>query len=54
MSKVLPGEAKPEQGKEEIANLDRIAGADQLDAYVTALRARGKVEVNRANLEKKQ
>jgi len=54
VSKVVPGEAVPaEQSKEEIAALDRMAGVEQLEAYVGSLRARGKIEVNKANLEKK-
>ncbi|MEK6837274.1 MAG: hypothetical protein AABX69_01365, partial [Nanoarchaeota archaeon] len=40
-----------QQNAEELARIDRQAGAEQLDAYVASLRARAKVEINRANLE---
>jgi peptidyl-prolyl cis-trans isomerase D len=54
VSKVIPGDAKAgAQNAEELAALDRQAGAEQLDAYIASLRARAKVEINRANLEKK-
>jgi peptidyl-prolyl cis-trans isomerase D len=54
VSKVIPGEFKAgAQSAEELAMVDRQAGAEQLDAYVASLRARAKVEINRANLEKK-
>jgi peptidyl-prolyl cis-trans isomerase D len=54
VSKVVPGEAvRAEQSKEEVAALDRMAGVEQLEAYIGSLRARGKIEVNKANLEKK-
>ena len=54
ISKVIPGEFKAgPQTAEALALADRQAGADQLDAYVASLRARAKVEINRANLEKK-
>jgi hypothetical protein len=33
--------------------IDRQSGAGQLDAYIASLRAKAKVEINRANLEKK-
>ncbi|HLX82227.1 MAG TPA: SurA N-terminal domain-containing protein [Burkholderiales bacterium] len=48
--------AEPKSGPDsaaEMAALDRQSGADQLSAYVASLRARAKVEINRANLEKK-
>ena len=55
VSKVIPGEFKAgAQSAEELAMVDRQAGAEQLDAYVASLRARAKVQINRANLEKKQ
>ena len=53
VSKIVPGETKPEQNREDTATLDRMAGVEQLEAYVGSLRLRGKVEVNKANLEKK-
>ncbi len=52
VSKVVPGES-PKLSAPEIGRLDAQAGAEQLEAYVESLRARGKVEVNRAVLEKK-
>jgi peptidyl-prolyl cis-trans isomerase D len=52
--KVVPGEFRAgPQSAQELAQLDRQAGAEQLDAYVASLRARAKVEINRANLDKK-
>ena len=55
VSKVIPGEYKAgAPGAEELAQVDRQAGSEQLDAYVASLRARAKVQINRANLEKKQ
>jgi len=51
ISKVVPGEGKT--GPQELALLDREAGSEQLDAYIASLRARGKVEINAAGLEKK-
>ena len=54
VSKVVAGETKPgAQNAQDLALLDREAGAEQLDAYLASLRERGKVEVNRAALEKK-
>ena len=54
ISKVIPGEYKPDpQSADALAALDRQAGAEQFDAYVASLRARAKVEINLANLEKK-
>jgi len=54
ISKVIPGEYKPDpQSAEALAALDRQAGAEQFDAYVASLRARAKVEIKLANLEKK-
>lgn len=53
--RVLAPDPVPEQQKnEELARLDRQAGAAQVDAYVASLRARAKVEINAAQLEKKQ
>jgi peptidyl-prolyl cis-trans isomerase D len=54
VSKVIPGEFKAgAQNAEELAAIDRQTGAEQVDAYVASLRARAKVEINRANLERK-
>lgn len=53
--RVLPPEPVPEQQKnEELARLERQAGAAQVDAYVASLRARAKIEINAAQLEKKE
>ena len=54
ITKVTPGEFKAgAQSAEELAMVDRQAGGEQLDAYIASLRAKAKVEINRANLEKK-
>ena len=54
ISKVMPGEFKAgPRNAEDLSFIDRQAGAEQLDAYIASLRARAKVEINRANLEKK-
>ena len=54
ISKVIAAEpAAGQQNAEELARIDQQAGAEQLDAYVAALRARAKIEINPANLEKK-
>jgi peptidyl-prolyl cis-trans isomerase D len=54
LTKVIPGELKGgAPSAEEMAAVDRLAGADQVDAYVASLRARAKIDINRANLEKK-
>ena len=54
VSKVVAGEYKAgAQGSDALAAIDRQAGAEQVDAYIASLRARAKVEINRANLEKK-
>lgn len=54
VSRVIAAEARTEQqNAEELARIDRQVGAEQLDAYLASLRARAKVEINRANLEKK-
>jgi peptidyl-prolyl cis-trans isomerase D len=41
------------QSAEMEAHFDRQAGAAQLEAYIASLRARAKVQVNQANLERK-
>jgi len=54
IAKVIPGgPAAGPQAAELQARFDQRAGAAQLDAYVSSLRARAKVEVNQANLERK-
>jgi peptidyl-prolyl cis-trans isomerase D len=53
IAKVIPVEPKSgPQAAELQARFDRQAGAAQLDAYVASLRARAKVEIVKANLEK--
>lgn len=51
---LAPDPMPPEQKNEELARLDRQAGAAQVDAYVASLRARARIEINKAQLEKKQ
>jgi peptidyl-prolyl cis-trans isomerase D len=54
IDKVSAAEApKGPQAAEMEAQFDRQAGAAQLEAYVASLRARAKVQVNQANLERK-
>jgi peptidyl-prolyl cis-trans isomerase D len=54
VSKVIAGEPKAgPDGIAELAAIERQSGAVQLDSYVASLRARAKVEINQANLEKK-
>jgi len=54
VSKVIAAEPKAgPEGAAELAAIERQSGAEQLDAYIASLRARAKVEVNQANLEKK-
>ncbi len=54
VTKVTPGETKLlALGSEELALIERQAGGEQLEAYIASLRARAKIEINRANLEKK-
>lgn len=55
LARVLaPDAVPPEQKNEELARLDRQAGAAQVDAYVASLRSRAKIDINKAQLEKKQ
>ncbi|HEX2649577.1 MAG TPA: SurA N-terminal domain-containing protein [Burkholderiales bacterium] len=55
VSKVLPAEAPKEAEKnQDIARLDQLEGAQELEAYIGALRADSKVEIHPAALEKKQ
>jgi peptidyl-prolyl cis-trans isomerase D len=54
VGRLLEPEPKPEAQKTaDAARATQQAGAEQLDAYAASLRARARVEVNRANLEKK-
>ena len=54
VGRLLEPEPKPEAQKvADAARAAQQAGTEQLDAYVSSLRARARVEVNKANLEKK-
>ena len=54
VARVLDPEGKTaEQLKADQAHAERAAGTEQFSAYVAALRARTKVEINKANLERK-
>jgi peptidyl-prolyl cis-trans isomerase D len=54
ISKVIAAPAAEEaKKKEELQRLDAQSGMDELEAYVTGLRARAKVEIKQENLEKK-
>ncbi len=54
VTKVIAGESQAlAPGSGELAMIDRQAGGEQLEAYISSLRARAKIEINRANLEKK-
>jgi hypothetical protein len=54
VGRLLEPEPKPEAQKvADAARAAQQAGTEQLDAYVASLRARARVEVNKANLEKK-
>ncbi len=54
ITRLVPAEpAAAPQAAELQARFDQRAGAAQLDAYVSSLRARAKVQVNPANLERK-
>jgi peptidyl-prolyl cis-trans isomerase D len=54
VTKVSAPETKQAQdSKARLAQLDQLAGGQQLDAYVASLRARAKVEINQKNLEKR-
>lgn len=54
VARVLPLEPrKEEERKADLANADRQAGAEQFQAYVEALRARAKIDINKSMLEKK-
>jgi peptidyl-prolyl cis-trans isomerase D len=52
--KVIPADAKAAgENAEFFVRLDRQAGAEQLETYVASLRAKAKIEVRKANLERK-
>jgi peptidyl-prolyl cis-trans isomerase D len=52
--RALPAEARSEAQKTtDVVNANRVAGIQQFEAWLAAERARAKIEVNRANLEKK-
>ena len=54
VGRLLEPEPKLEPQKAaDLARAGQQAGAEQLEAYVSSLRARAKVEVNKTNLEKK-
>ena len=54
VTRVLPLEARTdEEKKADLAGAERAAGAEQYNAYVEALRARAKIEIDKAKLEKK-
>ncbi len=54
ITKVVAPEPKAEPQKAaDLARVERQAGEDQLAGYVASLRARAKVEINKANLERK-
>jgi peptidyl-prolyl cis-trans isomerase D len=55
VSKVIPAAAKTdEQARESQARYNQQAGSEQFDAYLLSLRAKAKVEIQKANLEQKQ
>ena len=54
VNRVAAVEARSEADRKALqGQYDQVAGSLQLDAYLAALRARAKVEVNQANLERK-
>jgi peptidyl-prolyl cis-trans isomerase D len=54
VAKIVPAEGRSEQQKnDDLARFERFAGNEQLESYVASLRARAKVEINEANLQKK-
>ncbi|MBI2960124.1 MAG: SurA N-terminal domain-containing protein [Betaproteobacteria bacterium] len=54
ISRVIDGEVDEAKQKSVQAELARAAGARELQAYLSSLRASAKVEINKALLEKKQ
>jgi peptidyl-prolyl cis-trans isomerase D len=54
VAKLIEAEPKTDAAKaEDLARYERQSGNEQLESYIAGLRARAKVEVNQANLEKK-
>ncbi len=54
VGRLLEPEPKPDAQKTaDLARAAQQTGAQQLEAYIASLRARAKIEVNKANLEKK-
>ena len=54
VGRLLEPEPKPEAQKTaDLARAAQQSGAEQLEAYVASLRARARIEVSKANLEKK-
>jgi peptidyl-prolyl cis-trans isomerase D len=54
VAKVIAAEPKADQAKgDDLARFERHMGNEQLESYVASLRARAKIEINQANLEKK-
>jgi peptidyl-prolyl cis-trans isomerase D len=54
VAKLIEAEPKTDAAKAEaLARYERQSGNEQLESYIAGLRARAKVEVNQANLEKK-
>jgi peptidyl-prolyl cis-trans isomerase D len=55
VGKVIEAAPKDEKdAKASIARLENLAGGEQFATYTASLRSRAKVEVNKANLDKKQ
>lgn len=55
VGKVIEAAPKDEkETKNSVARLENQAGGEQFAAYTASLRSRAKVEINKANLEKKQ
>ena len=52
VNRVVAGTAKPEDLKQEAAQLNQQAGGEQLDAYIASLRGRAKIVLVKENLEK--
>jgi peptidyl-prolyl cis-trans isomerase D len=52
--RALPEERRTElQKTSDVVNAHRLAGAQQFEAWLAAERERAKIEINRANLDKK-
>jgi len=54
VARVIEAPPKPEDAKAAHARFETQAGNEQFSAYTASLRSRAKVEINKANLEKKQ